>query len=89
MQDTYKTQALGHLKKAEGMLKKVISLIEADAYCIDVLQQSLATLGFLKSANRVILENHLNACFKEGMSKAGPQRQKKLIAELLRIVKQA
>ena len=85
MQQLTKVQALSKLKKARGMIDKVISMIDDDRYCIDVIQQSLAAVGYLKSVNKVILEGHLNSCFREGMS-ASKARQDKLISEVMRIV---
>ncbi|MBT4055756.1 metal-sensitive transcriptional regulator [Candidatus Peregrinibacteria bacterium] len=78
--------SLAHLKKAQGMIKKVITMIEEDAYCMDVLQQSLAATGFIKSANKVILENHLNSCFKAGMQSKSDAKQQALIDEVLGIM---
>ena len=89
MKEQYKTRTIAQLKKAEGMLKKVIKMAEEDQYCIDLLQQSLAVAGLMKGANKLILENHLHSCFKTGMQKAGSVKQKKLIDEVLRIISKA
>jgi len=78
-------QALAHLKKASGMLAKVISMVESGCYCMDVIQQSKAVQGLLGSANKAILENHLNTCFKDGMGSKSPKKQKELINEILKI----
>ncbi len=86
MKQEFKKQALGHLRKAEGMLKKVIDMVENDAYCMDIMQQSFAAQGFMKSADRAIFENHLNTCFKEGMESKNSQRKRKLILEMVRIL---
>lgn len=85
MQQEVKNQALGKLKKARGMIDKVVSMVEDNRYCIDVVQQSLAAIGFLKSVNKVVLEGHLNTCFREGMS-ATKAKQDQLISEIMRIV---
>jgi len=83
-QDT-KTAVISKLKRAKGMINKVISMVEEDKYCIDVLQQSLAAIGYLKSVDKLILESHLNCCFREGMN-ASREKQDKLISEILHIV---
>lgn len=36
------------LKKAKSLLDKIITMIEQDEYCIDVVQQNLAVMGLLK-----------------------------------------
>jgi CsoR family transcriptional regulator, copper-sensing transcriptional repressor len=86
MKKELKPKVLAQLNRAEGMLKKVISMVEEDKYCIDVLQQSLAVIGFAKSANRLLLENHLDSCFKVAMKSSSPKKQKEMIDELLQIV---
>ncbi|MBI5151997.1 metal-sensitive transcriptional regulator [Candidatus Peregrinibacteria bacterium] len=86
MKPEFKKQALAHLKKAEGMLKKVIEMVEGDAYCMDIMQQSLAAQGFMKSAYKIIFENHLNTCFKAGMESKNNKRKQELIAEMIRIL---
>lgn len=83
-QDT-KTAVVSKLKKAQGMINKVIAMVEEDKYCIDVLQQNLAASGYLKSVDKLILEQHLNCCFREGMN-ASREKQDKLISEVLHIV---
>jgi DNA-binding FrmR family transcriptional regulator len=85
MKEDTKQAVLAKLKKAQGMLNKVTSMVEEDRYCIDVLQQSLAARGYMKSVDKLILENHLNCCFRKGMS-ADKLEQNKLISEVLRIV---
>jgi DNA-binding FrmR family transcriptional regulator len=86
MKNESKSKILAQLNRAEGMLKKVIQMVEDDKYCIEVLQQSLAVIGFTKSANKLLLENHLNCCFKTGMAKSGPKKQTELINEVMQIV---
>lgn len=86
MIDPYKQKALAQLKKAQGMMRKVEQLINEDTYCIDVLQQSLAAVGFMKSVNKQILENHLKSCFKKGMNEPNGDNQNKLIQEVIRVI---
>ncbi|OIP57972.1 MAG: hypothetical protein COX79_00750 [Candidatus Levybacteria bacterium CG_4_10_14_0_2_um_filter_36_16] len=58
------------LKIARGHLEKVISMVENDSYCIDVLHQLQAVEGALKETGNAVLENHLKTCaanaIKEG-----------------------
>jgi DNA-binding FrmR family transcriptional regulator len=89
MKQEFKKKTITQLKRAQGMLKKVTSMVEEDKYCIDLLQQSLAVVGLMKGANKMILENHLNACFKTGMKSANSKRQQELIKELLHVIGKA
>lgn len=89
MKENYKKKTLLQLKKAEGMLKKVIKMVESNEYCIDLLQQSLAVCGMVKGVNKLILENHLHTCFKSGMQKGGIKKQQELIDEVIRVISKA
>lgn len=86
IKEDYKAKVLAQLNRADGMLKKVIKMVEEDKYCIDVLQQSLAVIGFTKSANKHLLENHLHCCFKTGMKKGNDASQNELIDEVMKIM---
>ena len=75
------------LKKAQTSIKNILGMIEADAYCIDILQQILAVNGLLRSASEKILENHLQTCFLEGMSSKKVKREKEqLIKEVIDVI---
>lgn len=58
---------LHRLKIAQGHLAKVIAMVESDAYCIDVIHQSLAVQAALKKTDAVVLKNHLNSCVADSM----------------------
>lgn len=84
-----KEKALVSFRKALSSLNKVVKMTEADQYCIDIMQQSLAVMGLLKSANQMLLQNHLETCFKEAMSSKDKDKQLKMIKELLTVNKLA
>lgn len=86
MEKSQKKKVLTCFKQAQGMIKNVSEMLEADRYCIDTIQQSLAVIGFIKTANRVILENHLNCCFREGMLQKNKKKQEVLVKELISIM---
>lgn len=89
MEAELKKKILRQLKQAQGMVNKVITMIETDQYCIDILQQNLAAIGFLKSTNKLITSNHLNSCFKNGMASKDNKKQKQLIDELMHIIEKS
>lgn len=82
-----KEKVLTNIKKARGVLNKIIKMIEEDAYCIDVMQQNLAIIGLLKSAHQMLMENHLNTCFKNAMGSNNEKRKQEMIQEILRVTK--
>lgn len=84
---TNKDKALTNFKKANTHIQKVIKMIENDDYCIDIMQQNLAVIGLLKSAHEMLMEGHLDSCFNAAMKTNNVERQKKMVDEILKVVK--
>ncbi|MDB9813631.1 metal-sensitive transcriptional regulator [Gammaproteobacteria bacterium] len=55
------------LKKIEGQVRGLQSMIEDEKYCIDVLNQLKAVKNALVSVEGKILKNHLKACVKDSL----------------------
>jgi CsoR family transcriptional regulator, copper-sensing transcriptional repressor len=72
MNDTHQ-RVLHRLKIARGHLDKVITMVENDEYCIDILTQSKAVRSALSNSDALLLEHHLSHCVvdhvKNGQSK--------------------
>jgi len=75
------------LKKAQSHLGKVIQMVEDKEYCVDIMQQVLAIIGLLKSANQKLLSDHLANCFAKAMKAGDEIRKKKMIEEILQLQK--
>ncbi|CAN5140093.1 hypothetical protein BH09PAT2_BH09PAT2_03560 [soil metagenome] len=57
-----KDRLLHRMKIIQGHMKKVMSMIEQDEYCIDIVHQSLALQKALKQIDMLIMEEHLRTC---------------------------
>ena len=77
------------MKKAKTSLEKVMKMIEDGTYCIDVIQQNLAVIGLIRSANTNLLEGHVNHCIKEACEKGSKKDIEQKMGELMRILKVA
>jgi CsoR family transcriptional regulator, copper-sensing transcriptional repressor len=75
------------LKKAGTHLNNVIKMVDDGKYCIDILQQNLAVIGLLKSANNKLMKRHLNSCFARAMQGTDEKRKQEMIEEILTINK--
>ncbi len=82
-----KQNKLINLKKANSLLNKIINMVEDDKYCVDIMQQNLAVIGMLKSFQQMLLDSHLNSCFKHAMSSASEKKKDEMIAEILKVTK--
>jgi DNA-binding FrmR family transcriptional regulator len=81
------TKTLTNFKKAQSHIAKIIKMIENGDYCIDVMQQNLAVIGLLKSAHQMLMEGHLNNCFKNAMKTNNENRKQEMIGEILKVSK--
>ena len=84
---TQKEKTLINFKKAHSLLAKIIKMVEDNEYCIDVMQQNLAVTGLLKSAHQMLMENHLETCFKTAMATKNEKRKQEMTQEILRVTK--
>lgn len=78
-----KHNLLQRLKIARGHLDKVIDMVESDAYCIDVIHQSLAVQASLKSTDEAILKNHMQTCVAEEIRKGNAEE---VIEEVMKVM---
>lgn len=50
------------LNRIEGQIRGIRSMIEADAYCTDVLTQSAAASAALNGFNKELIGHHIKGC---------------------------
>ena len=82
-----KEKALIGFKKAHSLLAKIIDMTEKNEYCVDIMQQNLAVIGLLRSAHEMLMENHLNSCFKNAMASKNEKKKKQMTEEILKVTK--
>jgi len=82
-----KAKALINFKKTRSLMEKIIEMVENDSYCINIMQQNLAAIGLLRSAHEMIMENHLNTCFKSAFETKNLKKQQQMTEEILKITK--
>ena len=87
MKPNKKQRALINFKKAQSLIGKIIEMVEADEYCINIMQQNLAVLGLLKSVHQMLIENHLNTCFKKAIDSKDNKKKNKMAEEILKVTK--
>ena len=82
-----KEKILVNFKKAHSLIAKIINMAEADEYCVYIMQHNLAVMGLLKSAQQMLMERHLNSCFKSAMATGNEKKKQKMINEILQVTK--
>lgn len=82
-----KQKSLVNFKKAQSHIGKIVKMIEEDEYCMDIMQQNLAVIGLLRSAHQMLMENHLNTCFKKAMGSKNEKKKQEMAEEILKATK--
>lgn len=74
------------LKTARGQIDGVLKMIEEDKYCIDIVNQIMASSAILNKASKEILRAHIQGCIKDSFELEDEQYQETKINELLQII---
>lgn len=80
----HKKAALNRLKTVRGHMDAVITMVEDERYCPDVMKQVSALQGSLEKVNRVLLQNHLETCIVHAVAEG---RSDQIVEELMEAMK--
>ncbi|MBI2217971.1 MAG: metal-sensitive transcriptional regulator [Candidatus Rokubacteria bacterium] len=81
--DDTRTKALGRLRRIEGQVQGLQRMIEADAYCVDILLQVSAVQGALEQVQKLLLGRHIESCVADAMRSGTKTERQRKIDELL------
>lgn len=65
--------SLRRLRAAEGQLRGVQEMLEAERPCLDVLTQLAAAQSALRQVNRIVLRNYLENCATQAIRRSDPK----------------
>ena len=63
----YRDELLLRMKTIKGHVAGVLTMIEDERYCPDIMKQVAALQSSLERVNRVLLRNHLETCVSEAI----------------------
>jgi DNA-binding FrmR family transcriptional regulator len=78
-----KGKARGRLRRIEGQVQGLQRMIEADAYCVDVLLQIAAVQGALEQVQKLLLGRHMESCVTDALRSSSKSDRQRKIDELL------
>ena len=82
MSPELRADLLLRLRKAAGQVNGVAKMVEADRYCMDVLQQLDAAQKALEQVSKRVMRNYLERCVTDAMSGGDPL----IYDELMRVI---
>lgn len=78
---------MNRLKRIEGQVRGVQSMLEKDAYCTDILVQVAAINAALNSFNKVLLANHVRTCVADNIRNGNDEVIDELVTLLQKLMK--
>ena len=82
-----KKKLLNRLKRIEGQVRGLQTMIENDAYCNDILIQSAAAGAALNAFNRELIANHIKGCVVRDVKNGDIEVIDELVATLQKLMK--
>ena len=78
-------EVIRRLRNIEGHIRGVQKMVQADAYCIDILKQIKAVKKALDRVGLITLETHLQTCVTEGLRSHDVEERERVIAEIVEV----
>lgn len=78
---------MNRLKRIEGQVRGVQSMLEEEAYCADILVQVSAIHAALNSFNKELLANHVRTCVVEHIRAGDDKIVDELVILLQKLMK--
>ena len=82
MSEEVRADVLLRLRKINGQVQGISKMVEADRYCVDVLQQLSAVSSAVESVSKVVVRNYLERCVTDAINGGDPL----IYDELMRVV---
>ena len=85
----HKDDLLKRLRRMEGQVRGLQSMVEDDRYCLDIVQQTQALSAAAREVALIVLEDHLRGCVQEAMNEnKGEAAIKEMVAVLGKAMRQ-
>jgi len=85
MADEYTQGLVNRLKSIEGHVRGIQRMVDGGAYCVDIINQSLAVQRALDRVNSLILERHLQTCVTTAIRGDDAAERERVIEEILSV----
>ena len=82
-----KKNLMNRLKRIEGQVRGLESMLEQDVYCPDILVQVAAVREALNGFNKVLLAEHIKSCVAEDIRAGKDESIDELVETLRKVMK--
>lgn len=84
-----KQDTLQRLKSVEGHIRGIERMVEADAYCIDLIRQIQAVQGALNKITTSVLDDHLRTCLTSAVRGDDADERERVLGEIREVYEMA
>lgn len=85
--DEQRKKLLNRLRRIEGQVRGLQTMIESDAYCNDILIQSSAVNAAMNAFNRELLSSHIHTCVARDIREGKDEVIDELMATMQKLMK--
>ncbi len=85
--DEQKKALINRLKRIEGQVRGIQSMIEENAYCNDVLMQSAAVNAAMNAFNKELLASHIRNCVVRDIRNGNDEIIDELVTTMQKLMK--
>jgi uncharacterized protein len=69
------SEVVKRLRRAEGHLRTVITMIQEGHPCLDLAQQIQAIENAIVNAKKALIHDHITHCIEQSLKAPGPKRK--------------
>ena len=73
------------LRRIEGQVRGLQKMVDEERYCADILIQIASVQEALRSAGKLLLQNHLTHCVTDAMRSGEPVEAKRVVDEIVEL----
>jgi DNA-binding FrmR family transcriptional regulator len=81
--EAVKKETLNRLKKIEGQIRGIMRMVEAEKYCIDIINQITAAGKALEGVAQIVMKRHVESCVSRAILNGEGQEK---IDELIEVI---
>ncbi len=82
-----RTALLNRLKRIEGQVRGIASMLDSNAYCVDILTQVSAVSSALDSFSVALFDSHVRSCVKDDILGGRDEILDELVGVISRLIK--
>lgn len=84
---TERTELVHRLNRIEGQIRGIRSMVENDAYCVDILTQVSAASAALTAFSKMLLSSHVRTCVVQDIREGGDEKVEELLNTIQKFMK--